>query len=250
MALVFNSLTEIESRYDEIMNRDDVLTHHEHINSRLEERLLHSVTVRDEIRRGVRISDEEIEVTIFEWLKRLLFKMNRFVELDAMVSDTKGILYVDVLEGSLRYEPSVHLEEFLARLQAKGIEGPFGVFQYPLNTKVLNQQVIREETRALNELYQGKSYPDQVIITYEDGRVCGLVKKVKEQVMAYGEVPAAHARREAQGDHSRLYWQLIHDVLYRRVLKEDGGSLTEDTTIYTMEFKLVTTPLELLFESE
>ena len=246
MALTFNTYDEIEKRREEIYELEEVKKHHNHINQRLEDRLLHSVTVRDEIRRGVRISDEDIEVTIFEWLKRLLFKMDRKVELEASIKGIKGTLYVDALDGTLFFEPTFTVEEFKEHLKTMGFYKDTEVFSYPLNNRALSHQVLSGETTAFNHLEDGKEYPEHVILTYSDGRVVGLVRKVKEEVLGYGSVPKEHSRKEAQGDHSHLYWQLIHDVLYRKTLKEEGKTLEEDTPIYRMEFELVESPGSLL----
>lgn len=90
----------------QIWENDEIKTLVDYVNDRFEDKLRHAVTVRNEIRTGVRVSDEKISVTIYEWISRFMARTHRLELIeDVTVAGVKGHIELNLYEHTAEFIP-------------------------------------------------------------------------------------------------------------------------------------------------
>lgn len=101
----FKNIEELKAYQNELFNEPEIKQQVDAVNDRFESLLRHAVTVRHEIREGIRQSDEEIAITIYHWIKKFmsLTRKHEIIE-NVIVDNVSGRLILDLYEQDLRFE--------------------------------------------------------------------------------------------------------------------------------------------------
>lgn len=76
------------------------------VNNRFESLLKNAVTVRDEIRTGVRQSEETISITIYEWISRFMARTHRIERIEGVtVGRVSGNIELHLYEQTAQFVP-------------------------------------------------------------------------------------------------------------------------------------------------
>lgn len=102
----FKDREDLDAYAPVLLDLPEIAAHIEATNDRFEEQLLRSTRVRDEVRSGVRVTDEKIEVTIYEWIQRFLSLTHRYDVIEHVkVSGIAGSLEIDLFRKSVQFVP-------------------------------------------------------------------------------------------------------------------------------------------------
>ncbi len=273
-ALEFKNWEEFYKKEADIWNIEDIKNAYDTVNQRFEEVLLRSLKVRDEVRRGVRISDEEIEISIYQWINRFLPKLSRYKYVDDVkLNGIKGRLICDLFERHIEFEPMLKLKEFtdlvidnlsdlakdnnLAKYinLAKDIrEQNYFVFEFGTNNSdllALNvKNGIKTATSSLYEIYQLEKSDipksgDISIVLYSNKNVCCVIKNIDVRVVPFCDVSREHAFCEGEGDKGMSYWSIGHHVFFNRELKEYNKEFSTDMPIVLERFEKIFEPEDI-----
>ncbi len=281
MGLQFNDLSELYTREEYIWSMDDITKKSEDINNRFEQILLRSVKMRDDVRKGIVKSDEEIEISIYQWIHRYLPKTDRYYYVDdVIIGNIQGRIICDLFQRHLEFEPVMTKDEFLvAYSQSEFAQNSKTADDQILsNDKNINelchrynvQQVfsfggthprdsdklallvkkgIKSATSSLYDLYEidNEKLPrvgDKAIILYEDQNVCCMTELISVDIKPFSEVTREDAFMEGEGDRSLEYWKLVHHVFFHRELKEYNKSFSEDMLVVVEKFKKICEPMD------
>ncbi len=250
----FKDLSDFYINENKIWQMEGLLEKKQTLNQRFEDILLRSVKTRDEIRRGVRQSDEEIEISIYQWIHRYLPKTARYHYVDdVMVGDIKGRVICDLFEHHVEFEPIMSESEFVKAL-GNGISD---YTSFTFGTKeadklaLLVKKEIKTATASLHYFYEleNEKIPqagDVSIVLYENKNVCCMIKNVSVDIVPFHEVPRLHAFLEGEGDRSLEYWKLVHHVFFHRELKGYDKNFDENMLVVLEKFKKVYEPMDVV----
>ncbi len=238
--------------------QDDWLAEkYQQVNARFEDRVLHATTVRDEIRRGVRQSDEAIEVTLYAWINRFITKIARFARMtDVTIAGVRGDVVFDLLEHVAEFEPQMKPEQFwqLLALQQpslsknrtakhiSAVENEAQLIKCGVKTLTATPQVIFEA--------QSERQPqvgDIKVVLYPNGNVCCAVKTSNVEVAPFNQVSRMQAYREADGDKSLAYWQMTRQLFFKRALQEYNLAFNDTLPIVLESYVAIATPYNLVY---
>ncbi len=257
MVKTYRDLTEFRKNEAELWQSDWLNEQYQKLNARFEDRLLQTTTVRDEIRRGVRQSDEQIEVTLYAWIERFLSKVARYVRLeDVVVGAVKGAIIFDLLGHIAEFEPYFNYEQFWQRYQSK--RGGQGICQMRLFDSISDRQAllikqgIKSALATPQALYEVEGEPlpqvgDIKLVCYQNGNVACATRTTVVDNVAFNEVPRMQAYYEADGDGSLSYWQMTRQLFFKRVLQAHQLVFTETTPIVLERFDVIATPFDLVY---
>lgn len=94
----FETMEQLNEALPSIWQEPFILEAIKAANDRFEDRLRHAVTVRHEVRTGERISQEEITVSIYEWIRRFLARTHRLEILEVTIGGVPYELVLDLFE--------------------------------------------------------------------------------------------------------------------------------------------------------
>ncbi len=238
--------------------QDDWLTEkYQQVNTRFEDRVLHATTVRDEIRRGVRQSDEQIEVSLYAWIARFTSKLARYTRLnDVEIGDIKGDAIFDLLEHTVEFEPVMKPEQFW---QLLNVHQPAAlalktddVEQLSENQAQLIKNGVKTLTATPQALYQAKSLNepkigDLKLVTYSNGNVCCAVQTTKVDVIAFNKISRLQVYQAADGDRSLAYWQMTRQMFFKRALQQHNLQFDDTLPIVLENYMVIATPYDLVY---
>lgn len=220
------------------------------VNHRFEDRLLHAATVRDEVRRGVRMSDETIDVSMYRWIWRYLSVAQRYAYLeDVSIGAVNGRLIFDLLDVISEFEPLMTVSQFWEHYQSKHPSAThYTDWSYggsnPDLLAILTKHGIKTATSSAYALYKSDAEPlpqvgDISIICYKNGNVCCATKTIGVDVVAFKDVDRYHAYCEGEGDRSLDFWRGVHHVFFKKSLAMQGLSFDESTEVVLETFEKV-----------
>lgn len=77
-----------------------------------------------------------------------------------------------------------------------------------------------------------------IVLDSQDRPGC-LVKTVRVEFNRFGDIPAAVARAESEGDLSVAYWKRVHADFFAPFLESWGVTSLEDAQVVTEHFEVV-----------
>lgn len=80
---------------------------------------------------------------------------------------------------------------------------------------------------------------DVDIVTLADGEPVCIIETTEVRLVAFGEVDAAFAADEGEGDGSLTWWRSAHRAYFGRVCGRLGGQLDDATLILCRRFRLL-----------
>ncbi|MDY3051778.1 MAG: VOC family protein [Ndongobacter sp.] len=102
----FSDLTEFEEQAQSAWEREPLHGWFEQANERFEEQLYHAAKVRDEVRTGVRPSEEKITITMYGWIEKFLSKTQRTMKQEGItVGGVTGTALFDLYLQRARFVP-------------------------------------------------------------------------------------------------------------------------------------------------
>lgn len=218
------------------------------LHERVEEKVRTAAHIRHEIQTGARVSDEEINITFYQWIQRFLYKADRYMSIDVQIGGVNGRLVFDLLDQVSWFEPKYTEKSFLA---ANGLDWVnYESFSFGENAASANQLawlVKRGIKRATSSLYVGyelhkeplPTVGDQDLILYADGSVCCAIKTTAVSVIPFDQVTRHHAYLEGEGDRSLSYWRAVHHVFFKRMLFNEGIEFSTNMDIVLEEFQVI-----------
>lgn len=250
MITTFETMKTYRQQEAALWKSEWILKQVEALNSRFEDRVLHAVTVRDELRRGIRQSDEEIEVTLYQWMHRFAAKTARYAFLDDVtIGHLKGRLIFDLLETVSYFEPFMTQEAFkqafllrhpeLAPLDAWSYGGPSAD-----RLALLTRSGVKTATASAYPLYaaEGETVPkegDVSLILYDTGAACCAVRTTDVEMVPFRDVTRMHAYLEGEGDRTLAYWRVTHHLFFRRALEQHGLTFDEALPVLCERFEVL-----------
>ena len=81
---------------------------------------------------------------------------------------------------------------------------------------------------------------DLSIITDGQGRPRALIQTTSVRIVPFGEVDAAHAAAEGEGDLSVEHWRQVHRRFFEA--SADGAPVTDDLPVILEQFEVLYTP--------
>lgn len=242
----YRDLNDLEAHIPDLWQSDWLKQQYDNVHARFEDRLLHSATVRDEVRRGVRISDEPVEVTMYAWLQRFFDKSPRYLYLDDVtVGDYQGRIIFDLFDELTQFEPrfseDAFWQAFKKHYPAYNDYSAWSFGSAPDKLATLVKNGVKTATSSAYPLYQleGEALPkagDINIIRYQNGDICCATKTLDVSTMPFNQVPRMHAYYEGEGDRSLRYWQIAHHVFFNRELKAHELEFSEDIQVVCERF--------------
>lgn len=104
----FETWEEFERYQPEIWQNPEINELVERVNDRFEMLLRNAVTVRHEIRTGIRQSDEKILITIYEWINRFMVRTHRYEPIeDVTIGTQRGTIQLHLYEQTMEFIPEV-----------------------------------------------------------------------------------------------------------------------------------------------
>ncbi len=225
------------------------------VNDRFEDRLLHAVTVRDEIRRGIRQSDEQIEVTAYAWIARYLSKLTRYTRLeDVVIGDVDGAIVFDLLDKFSQFEPYFTADQFWRHYCAKtNLAGAYQTRTFDDDRQVIAvKRGLKTAQSSPAALYRiaDKNLPkvgDIQLVLYQNGRVACATRTNAVAVVPFDQVGRMQAHYEAAGDGSLAYWQMTRQLFFKRALAAAQLQFNELTPIVLERYRVIATPFDLVY---
>lgn len=102
----FQDLEALSAYAPQILSHPSIQERIEATNARFEQQLLRSTKVRDEVRTGVRISKETIDVTMYEWIHLFLDRTHHYDIVEGVtVACESGVLEVDLFRKTVQFIP-------------------------------------------------------------------------------------------------------------------------------------------------
>ena len=104
----WNSSEEWESLVEQLWQQKEVVAEKERVNLRFEDKLRHAITVRHEVREGIRQTNERIEITIYQWIQKFMQRTQREMVIENVWHNGKnGQVRIDLFDGTMEYEESL-----------------------------------------------------------------------------------------------------------------------------------------------
>ncbi|HHT20158.1 MAG TPA: hypothetical protein GXZ74_01805 [Tissierellia bacterium] len=102
----FDTWEDFENYQPTIWQDPEIAELVERVNDRFEMLLRNAVTVRHEIRTGIRQSDEKILVTIYEWINRFMARTHRYEPIEGVtIGDQTGTIQLHLYEQTMEFIP-------------------------------------------------------------------------------------------------------------------------------------------------
>jgi uncharacterized protein YhfF len=80
---------------------------------------------------------------------------------------------------------------------------------------------------------------DVSVVTLGDGTPVGIIETTEIRLVPFGDVDAAFAATEGEGDGSLAYWRRAHTEFFGRVLARLGGRLHDRSLVLCERFRLL-----------
>lgn len=99
-------------------------------------------------------------------------------------------------------------------------------------------------TSSAHALYEAEGEPlpkageYSIVLDASDRAVC-IIRTQRVSIIPFGQVSAAYAFGEGEGDKSLAYWQRVHRDFFTAELRRIGLSFTEEMLVVCEEFELV-----------
>ena len=127
---------------------------------------------------------------------------------------------------------------------------PYEIFHFCDNQEdadICADLVVRDIKRAtaasVAELALARMRPPVVggvsVVTRWDGEAVAVIRTTGVEIRRLGDVDAAFARREGEGDGTLAGWRTAHEAYYRRVLEGTGITVDDDLKIVCETFERV-----------
>ena len=102
----FKTMDEFIAYQPEIWQDPEIAQLVERVNDRFEMLLRNAVTVRHEVRTGVRQTNEKILVTIYEWINRFMARTHRYEPIeDVTIGHQTGFIQLHLFEQTMEFIP-------------------------------------------------------------------------------------------------------------------------------------------------
>jgi len=97
-------MKELNDYCETLWSEPEVQALHERVNRHLEDKLYHATRLRHEVREGIHETEETIEITIYDWFKKVvqLTKSKEIIP-DIVVGKTHGQLILDLFERTAEF---------------------------------------------------------------------------------------------------------------------------------------------------
>ncbi|WP_459129333.1 hypothetical protein [Guggenheimella bovis] len=106
--MTFESLEEFRAYEEELWKKGELKELVDSVNDRFEMLLRNAVKVRDEIRTGVRQSDEKISITIYEWISRFMERTKKVELVEGVtIAGERGTLVFDLYKQTSYFDSEV-----------------------------------------------------------------------------------------------------------------------------------------------
>lgn len=80
---------------------------------------------------------------------------------------------------------------------------------------------------------------DYTVVTDSTGEAVCIIRTEKLSVVPFGEVSAAFAYKEGEGDRTLEYWRRVHRVFFEKEFRGTPLTLTDTTPLLCEEFQMV-----------
>ncbi len=253
----FKNMQQFRAAESEFWQDDWLIEKYQQLNDRFEDRVLYAATVRDEIRRGVRQSDEQIEVSLYAWIARFTSKVARYARLyDVEIADIKGDIVFDLLEQTAQFEPIMTAQQFwqvLAKQQPATLTLKTDIVeQLSENQAQLIKNGVKTLTATPQAVYQAKAQAqpkvgDIKLVLYPNGNVCCAVQTTQVDIVPFEKVSRMQAYQAADGDRSLDYWKATRQLFFKRALQPYNLQFDDMMPILLESYQTIATPYDLVY---
>ncbi len=252
----YTSMNDFYAREPELWKAPSIVEALNALHTRHEDKVFNAAKTRYEVTQGIRESEENIEVTMYAWLRRFEHYSQRHHILDsAQVGDTKGRIILDMFEQIAIFEPLLSANEFidLYRAQHHSVE-PIHIFKFDQPRSEHLVHLVRErkkEAIATPLLLEDAAHfdykvGDLVLITYDNHNAAALVRITESKISAFKDITRRFAYMTGEGDLSLEFFKMAKFMAFNRIYKDKGLEFNEDESIDLKTFKLVVAASDLI----